>query len=207
MCFAGPRNSIRRFRWYHVGTELHLRAVILHLALIAIFGVFIPLRKGLGFLEPIMITAYACLGVLFAAPAAANTFSKGRPQTMREAGVRAAKAVGYGEGLALLMLMAGVVTVSIANGRALFPELDVLGQGAVLGLAASTALALLAGWMTLRFSPAAARMGMRVIFIGLLVLFVLRGERLPEIPLRGVELSVALAALMVILLRRQVHPK
>jgi hypothetical protein len=50
-------------------------------------------------------------------------------------------------------------------------------------------------------------MGMRVIFIGLLVLFVLRGERLPEIPLRGVELSVALSALMVILLRRQVHPK
>jgi len=154
-----------------------------------------------------MITAYACLGVLFAAPAAAQAFSKGRPQTMREAWVRAAKAVGYGESVALAMLIAGVVTVSVSHGRLLLPELDVLGEGAVLGLAASMALALLAGWMTLRFSAGAARMGMRVIFIGLLVLFVLQGSRLPEIPVRGVELSVAFSALIVILLRREVHPK
>jgi hypothetical protein len=126
---------------------------------------------------------------------------------MREAGVRAAKAVAYGEGLALAMLVAGVVTVSVAQGRVLYPELDVLGLGAALGLAASTALALFAGWMTLRFSGAAARMGMRAIFVGLLVLFALRGERLPEIPVRGIELSVALSALMIILLRREVHPK
>ena len=184
-----------------------LRAVILHLILIAIFGVFIPLRKGLGFLEPIMITAYACLGVLFAAPAAANAFSKGRPQSMREALVRSAKAVGYGEGLALVMLTVGVITVSVANGRALYPELDVVGEGAALGLTASTALALLAGWMTLRFSAAWARVGMRLIFMGLLTLFVLEGARLPEIALRGVELSVGFSALMVILLRREVHPK
>ncbi len=154
-----------------------------------------------------MITAYACIGILFAAPAAASAFSKGRPQTMWEAGVRAAEAVAYGEGLALVMLIAGVVSVSVANGRALYPELDVLGFGAALGLAASIALALFSGWMTLRFSAAAARMSMRAIFIGLLVLFVFQGERLPEIPLRGVELSVALSALMIILLRRQVHPK
>src|SRR4249919_1768985 len=100
--------------WYHVGTELPLRTVILHLVLILIFGVFLPLRKGLGFLEPIMITAYACLGVLFAGPAAASAFSKGRPQTMREAALRTAKAVGYGEGLALLILITGVVTVSVS---------------------------------------------------------------------------------------------
>jgi hypothetical protein len=189
------------------GQSCVLRTVLLHLVLIAIFGVFLPIRKGLGFLEPIMTMAYACLGVLFAAPAAASAFSKGRPQTMREAGVRVAKAVGYGEGLALVMLIAGVISVSVTHGRALYPELDALGLGAALGLAASTALALFAGWMTLRFSGAAARMGLRVIFIGLLMLFVFRGERLPEIPLRGVELSVALSALMIILMRREVHPK
>ena len=126
---------------------------------------------------------------------------------MREAGVRVAKAVVYGEGLALVMLIAGVVTVSVSNGRALYPELDVLAEGALLGLAASIALALFSGWMTLRFSAPASRMGMRVIFIGLLVLFVFRGERLPEIPLWGAELSVALSALMIILLRREVNPK
>ena len=154
-----------------------------------------------------MISAYACLGMLFAAPAAAQAFAKGRPQTMREAGIRAAKAVGYGEGLALLLVIAGIVTVSISHQRLLLPELDVLAEGVLLGLAGSIALALLAGWMTLRFSATAARIGMRAIFMGLLFLFLFRGERLPEIPLRGIELSVALSALMVILLRREVHPR
>jgi hypothetical protein len=109
--------------------------------------------------------------------------------------------------MALVMLISGLVSVSVANGRALYPELDVLGLSAALGLAAATALALFSGWMTLRFSGAWARAGMRVVFMGLLILFVLQGSRLPEIPLRGIELSVALSALMVILLRRQVHPK
>jgi hypothetical protein len=188
-------------------TELFLRVFLLHLALITIFGVLLPLRKGLGFLDPVMISAYACLGVLFAAPAAAMAFSKSRPQTMRATFGRIAKAVGYGEGLALVILVAGVATVSVDRRRLLLPELDVLAEAALLGLAGSIALALLAGWMTLRFSASAARLGMRVIFLGLLLLFAFQAQRLPEAPLRGVELSVALSALMVILLRRQVHPR
>ncbi len=188
-------------------TEPVLQVVILHLVLIAIFGVFIPFRKGLGFLEPVMISAYACLGIVFAAPAAAQAFAKGRPQTMREAGIRAAKAVGYGEGLALVMLIAGIVTLSVSRRRLLLPELDVLAQSVLLGLAGSIALALWAGWMTLRFSAGAARIGMRALLMALLFLFLFRGERLPEIPLYGVELSIALSALMIILLRREVHPR
>jgi hypothetical protein len=188
-------------------TEPFLRVVLLHLVLIAIFGVLLPLRKGISFLDPVMISAYACLGVLFAAPAAAIAFSKDRPQTMREAFWRTAKAVGYGEGLAAIMLVAGVVTVSISGGRLLLPELDVLAEALLLGLFGSIALALLAGWMTLRFSAGAARYGMRAIFLGLLLLFLFQAQRLPEVPLRGVELSVALSALMVILLRREVHPR
>ncbi len=78
---------------------------------------------------------------------------------------------------------------------------------ALLGLVGSIALALLAGWMTLRFSAGAARYGMRAIFLGLLLLFLFQAQRLPDVPLRGVELSVALSALMVILLRREVHPR
>ena len=98
-------------------------------------------------------------------------------------------------------------TVSIAQRRLLLPELDVLGEALLLGLAGCIALALFAGWMTLRFSAGAARFGMRAIFLALLLLFFFRGQRLPEIPLRGVELSVALSALMLILLRRELHPQ
>lgn len=184
-----------------------LRAPLLHLALIAIFGVFLPFRKGLEFLDPIMISAYACLGALFAAPAAARSFGRGRPQSMREAAWQAVKAVSYGEGMALIMIAAGVITVSVSRRRLLLPELDVLAEAVFLGLAGSTALALFAGWMTLRFSAGAARLGMRALFLGLLLLFVFRAQRLPDILLRGVELSVALSALMIILLRREVCPQ
>jgi hypothetical protein len=184
-----------------------LRVALLHLALIVIFGVLLPLRKGLAFLDPIMISAYACLGVLFAPPAAARAFASGRPQSMKEAWWRTAKAVGYGEGLALVMLIAGVASVSIDRRRLLLPELDALAEAVALGLAGSIGLALLAGWMTLRFSAAAARFGMRGIFLVLLLLFFFRAQRLPEVPLRGVELSVAISALMIILLRREVHPQ
>jgi len=184
-----------------------LRVVLLHLALIVIFGVLLPLRKGLAFLDPIMITAYACIGVLFAPPAAARAFAGGRPQSMKEAWWRTAKAVGYGEGLALAMLIAGVATVSVDRRRLMLPDLDVLGEAIALGLAGSIALALLAGWLTLRFSAGAARFGMRAIFLLLLLWFYLQAQWLPEVPLRGVELSFAISALMIILLRRQVHPR
>jgi hypothetical protein len=61
--------------------------------------------------------------------------------------------------------------------------------------------------MTLRFSASAARRAMRALFLAILLLFVFRAQRLPEVLLRGVELSVAFSALMVILLRRQVCPQ
>jgi hypothetical protein len=184
-----------------------LRVILLHLALIAIFGVLLPLRKGLTFLDPIMISAYACIGVLFAPPAAARAFASGRPQSMKEPWWRTAKAVGYGEGLALAMLIAGVATVSVDRRRLMLPELDVLAEAVALGLAGSIAFALLAGWMTLRFSAGAARLGMRAIFLLLLLLFFFRAQRLPEVPLRGVDLSAAISALMIILLYREVHPR
>src|SRR5438270_5832038 len=94
-----------------------LLVVLLHVALIVIFGVFLPFRKGLDFLDPVMISAYACLGALFAAPAAARLFAGRRPQSMREPAWLAAKAVGYGEGLALIMLCAGVATLRVSRGR------------------------------------------------------------------------------------------
>ena len=165
-----------------------LRVILLHLALIAIFGVLIPFSKGLAFLDPTMISAYACIGLLFAPPAAGRAFAMSRPQSMGEAARRVVKAVGYGEGMALAMLIAGVATVSVVRRRLLLPELDVLAEAALLGLAGCAALALLAGWMTLRFSARAARFGLRAVFLLLLLLFALQGQRLPEIPLRGIEL-------------------
>jgi hypothetical protein len=189
-------------------TEPILRTAFLHLALVAIFGVLLPQRKGVDFLNPVIISAYACMGVIFAAPAAAVAFAKGRPQSMKEAFARIAQAVGYGEGLALILLLAGVATVNLSRpGRLRLPELDTLGGSALLGLTGSIALALLAAWMTLRFSAAAARTGMRAVLLLLLLAFLFRSQRLPEIALPGAAVSLVVSGIMIYLLHREVHPR
>src|SRR6185295_18338909 len=129
---------------YYVLTESYLPIVLLHVALIVVFGVLLPHRKGIDFLDPVMISAYACMGVIFAAPAAATAFAKSRPQSMREAFARAGKAAGYGEGLALIMLIAGVITVNLGRGRVRLPELDTLAESGLLGAVGTIAAALFA---------------------------------------------------------------
>jgi hypothetical protein len=182
--------------------------VLLHLLLVAIFGVGIPLWKGLDFLDPAITAAYACLGGLFAAPAAAQAFARSRPQSMKEACSRAAKAILYGEGMALTFLIAGSATVSLSHGpRLLLPELDVAAEASILGIAGTVAVAFLAGWATLRFSPVTARLMMRVIFIGLLIAFLYNSRRLADVALQGSLLCIAATAAAVFLLRKEVSPR
>jgi hypothetical protein len=182
--------------------------VLLHLALVAIFGVLIPWWKGVDFFDPVMTAAYACMGVLFAAPAAAQAFSANRPQSMKEAYARVGKAALYGEGLALVFLVAGTATVSVTHGARLrLPQLDVLGETAVLGLAASVAFASLAGWATLRFSEAMARLAMRIMFLSLLIAFFYYARRLPDVALMGSALCAVIAAATVFPLWKEVSPR
>lgn len=182
--------------------------VFLYVALIAVFGVLLPWTKGLDFLDPVMTAAYACLGVLFAGPAAAETFADKRPDSMKAALRGVAKAVIYGEGLAVVMLIAGVATVSISRGRRLrLPELDVLGEAALLGLMASAALALLAGWITLRFSHGAARRTLRFVFLAMLVAFYFWSRWLPNAALPGAALAAIITGVMILALRRQLEPQ
>ncbi len=182
--------------------------MLLHLALVAVFGILIPWWKGVDFFDPVITAAYACMGIIFAAPAAAQAFSADRPQSMKEALRRMGRAVLYGEGLAAIFLVVGVLTVSLTHGpRLMLPELDVLGETAVLGLAGSVAVAALAGWVTLRFSATAARMMMRLIFLSLLLAFFYSARRLPDVALQGAAYCVAVAALAVLLLRREVCPR
>lgn len=191
------------FHW-----EPRVPTVLLYAALIAVFGVLLPWTKGLDFLDPVMTAAYACLGVLFAGPASAEAFAEKRPDSMKTALRSVAKAVIYGEGLAVAMLIAGVATVSISRGRRLrLPELDVLGEAGLLGLMASTALALIAGWITLRFSHGAARRALRYVFLAMLAAFFFWSRWLPEAALRGAALAAVVAGAMIFVLRRQVEPR
>lgn len=174
----------------------------------AVFGVLIPWWKGIDFFDPVITAAYACMGIIFAAPAAAQAFSANRPQSTKEALLRVGRAVLYGESLAAIFVITGVATVSLTHGpRLMLPELDTLGEAAVLGLAGSFAVAGLAGWVTLRFSAKLARMVMRLIFLSLLIAFFYSARRLPDVALTAAAYCVAIAAFAALLLRREVNPR
>jgi hypothetical protein len=189
-------------------TVSFLPIVLLHTALVAVFGILLPYRRGIGFLDPVMVSAYACMGLIFSAPAAVDAFAKSRPQSMKEAFRRIGLAAAYGEGLALLMLMLGTVTINFSRrGRLRLPELDTLAESGLLGIAATAAMALLAGWMTLRFSDRTARLGTRAVLFFLLLEFWLHSARLPEAGLAGAALSAVIAGVLVYLLYREVNPR
>ncbi len=184
-----------------LGRPRGVRNVLIHVALIAVFGVFLPWQKGLDFLDSVITTAYACLSVLFAAPAAAQAFAEGRPASPKAALARILVAVIYGECVALTMLVAGVATVSVTHRRLLLPVLDILALGSALGVSASLALASVAAWITLRFSAGAARGAMRLIFLLLLLAFLFRSRRLPDVAGAGVLIGLVVTAAALLALR------
>jgi hypothetical protein len=154
-----------------------LRGLGVHVAIIAIFGVAIPWVKGLDFFDPLILTAYACLGAVFAAPAVAHGFA-GR--TAARVDARIALSVFYGEAVALGALAVGIATVWWTHRNRLFfpPDPALLGAAAGFGFVLSFALATAAAGLTVTRSPAAARAVLRGILLGLLVLFWLRGRLL-----------------------------
>jgi len=182
------------------------RAVLLHLAIVAVFGVGVPWLKGLDFLDIVLLSAYACLGVLFAAPAAIQAFAGEPPRTMRDALIRVLLTVLYGEGMVIVILMAGFMTVYLTH-RAIFtPDLGTLASVSGMAIAASLALSAISAWVTLRFSPGAARRALRVIFLLLLVVFYFRARWLPDIADSATLVSLVVAALAIFALRGALKP-
>ena len=177
------------------------KAIPVYLLLIGVFGVFLPWEKGQDFLDAVMLGAYACLGVVFAAPAAAVGYES--TPTMREAVARILICVLYGELVAAVMLFSGLITVyAVRGGRVVVgPDLRSLAQCSALGLALSLALTTGAVWLSVRFSPGAARGVVRVAFLGLLAAFYLRSGWLPTVALRGTGVGLLISILLLVGLR------
>lgn len=210
---------LRQLGWYHdlVETlEMHLRAegaalrsrfglrtVLIHLAIIAVFGVWWPHLRGMEFFDPVFLTAYTCLGVLFAGPAAAQSFQD-RPESMRQAMARIFWSVFYGESVALIIVAGGIFTV-LRTHPPIGPDWTGLIDAALLGLAGTVAMASLAAWFAIRFSPGAARMALRGLFIGLLLLFFFKSRWLPEVTGRGTSICAGIAILAMFAMQRAIR--
>ena len=189
---------------YHLRTEgralgsrvATFRTILIHVALVVVFGVFLPWSKGLEFLDPVITAAYACLGILFAAPAAAQSFVGERPRAMAEAMARILMAVLYGECVAAAMLLTGFATVYLTHlHRTMFaPELQTLAAAGALGLTGSLALAAGAAYISLRFSADVAKAALRMIFVLILFAFLYRSQRLPDVAATGAWMCLVVAS-------------
>lgn len=180
-----------------------LRSILLHFALLLAFGMWIPRMKGVDFLDSQVLGAYACLGLIFAGPAAAQAFPEGFPSFGR-AMARVFTSVLYGELVVAALLGAGIETVYLTRrgGYVPTPDWDTLARCSLFGLGGSAMLASLAAWVTVRFSRRIAMICLRLVFFGLLILFYYRGRWLPDVSLTGAAACLALTGVFIVLLRR-----
>jgi hypothetical protein len=180
-----------------------LSRLLVPLVAVIVFGVFLPWMRGISFLDPVVTAAYACLGVLFAAPVVAQRFGHARPAGLAPALKIITKEVAYGELIAAAMLGAGFATVYFTHRLAWFPpDLGTIATTGLMGLVGSFAITTLSGWIALRFSAGAARAMMRLIFLGLLLMFFFRTRWLPDVAMEGTWICLGLAAISILALRR-----
>ncbi|MBV8847521.1 MAG: hypothetical protein JO307_32320 [Bryobacterales bacterium] len=179
----------------------YARSVLIYGVLLIAFGVFLPWRKGLDFFDPALLSAYACLGIVFAGPAAAQAFDR-RPESMKEAVARIALASGFGEAIAIAMLACGLLTVRLTLPYLLFgPDLALLSGSVLLGLTTSFALSALAAWIALQYSSGAARLALRIVLLVLVVAFFLQSRLLPQVAVTGAIIAAIAAAVFLFLIR------
>lgn len=180
------------------------RSVLLHLVLLAAFGIWIPQMKGVDFLDSQILGAYVCLGLLFAAPATAQAFQQGTSSSFSRATARIFAGVLYGELVALLLTGSGIATVYLTHrgGYVPQPDWETLLKCAAFGLGASTMLASLAALAAVQFSRSLAMITLRLAFFGLLVLYFYRGQHLTDVGLTAAIACLAIAGALIALLRR-----
>lgn len=158
------------------------RTILVHIAIVIAFGIFLPWRQGLNFLDAFLIIAYACLSILFAAPATAQAMqAEGAPASMAVLAGRVLVAVFYGWVMSVLLIGAGLATINLTfrAGEFLHPGWGLLSSAVAFGFGASLFTSALAALVSLLFSGTAARMMVRILFLGVLCLIVFRGVILP----------------------------
>ena len=146
-----------------------LRCTLLHAALLIAFGFLLPYEKGPDFLDAVILGAYLCLSVVFAAPAAAESFAS-PPGTFQVAVVRVLLSVLYGTLMSFSILVAGMAVVYTTRVIVVGPDLRALAESAVFAVMLALAVASVVAWISLRYSAGAGKGSARVIFMGLLLL-------------------------------------
>jgi hypothetical protein len=155
-----------------------VRQAVIILIVVVTFGILVPIYKGFGFLDARIIASYACLALLFVAPASAEAAAanaSGLPG-------RIAILVAWGWGITVLILGTAIVTLNVMNRRGEFiaPPANFLASVLVFSLSASVAVAMLGVALSRRFSATAVKSILRTAFMVILLALAYGARFLPE---------------------------
>ncbi|HTC37155.1 MAG TPA: hypothetical protein VK724_27490 [Bryobacteraceae bacterium] len=155
------------------------RQALVILIVVAAFGVLVPLYKGFGFLDPRIIAAYACMALLFVAPASAEMAAAHGTDAPRTAILgKIALIVAWGWGMTIVILVTAIVTLNLMarRGGLLAPPWGFLVAILTFSLSSSIAIAILGAVLARRFSASAVKNILRTGFL-VILLAVIFGSR------------------------------
>jgi hypothetical protein len=144
-----------------------------------------------------MILCYACLGLLYVAPAAAEAFGKPlggtKDATLRKMAVLAL----YGAGVSMLMVVSGILTVNFTNwhGRFVGPRWPLLLAALALSFTACAAVVAVTTIVASAYGPKAAKGMIRIVFLLILLALVFGYPRLSEDAKFQLELTLTTSGL------------
>ena len=158
------------------------RQALVILIVVAAFGILVPLYKGFGFLDSRIIAAYACLALLFVAPASAELGAQGRTASAAAILGRIAVIVAWGWGVTVLILATAIVTLNLVarGGGLLAPPWGFLAAVLTFSLSASIAIAILGAVLARRFSATAVKNILRIGFLVILLAIIFGSRLFPE---------------------------
>jgi hypothetical protein len=153
------------------------QALVILLVVIA-FGILVPIYKGFAFLDPRIILAYACLSLLFVAPASAELAATNAAGLLG----RIAIIIAWGWGVTVLILATALVTLNVMTrgGGFIAPPLLFLAAILVFSLSSSIAVAMLGAILARRFSAAQVKTILRTTFLVILLGLAFGSRFLPE---------------------------
>jgi hypothetical protein len=153
------------------------QALVILLVVIA-FGILVPIYKGFAFLDPRILSAYACLALLFVAPASAELAATNSAGLLG----RIAIIIAWGWGVTVLILATALVTLNVMTrgGGFIAPPLLFLAAILVFSLSSSIAVAMLGAILARRFSAAQVKTILRTAFLIILLGLAFGSRFLPE---------------------------
>lgn len=161
----------------HFFKGMSLMSWVGHFLALAVFGLLVPLRQGLDFLDVMFLLAYACLPCLFAAPLVAESVASRRIPPPREGYLAQVLTPTLFALLWLVLILAtGFITVNAASRipRVVLPPLPVLLNVVALSIALTLLAGALTAWLSLNIGTVKlAKAHSRRLFLLMLVLVLL----------------------------------